>query len=424
MYRRLATQPKRSEFTLGGTDRVRSLFTKSLGLMKTFRFTIVSAILMFIFCSAIFPTKSITSQLSLFGVNSIYSSQNDTDGFFLFRETAPRLNKKSFKTIEKRLKFYFPYDSESNIENNIWQIWEYRADHKNFPKKCFALMENWRKVNQESNHNLITIEEAETQIFNYFSYDMPEVIEAYNLLPDIRLKFEFLKYLIVYTGGGIYADIDTLDVIPVKLWHQSTLKPLKMMVGINVDYNDASWDILYNKRLSFSTKVFQSKSHHPFFAKLIARIVYTTFISEEEIKNIAWKEAYQNVDSNGEPLIQFIGESIFTDTLFSYFNELREPFVHRIARTENDMLPELIHGPETNDIFSYKLFTLSSGPTQVDDVIVMPQLTFKGPSCSVHKGKNNKDNIEKEMMSLNNHEYYYVKPYNYLDLNLLKNEEN
>lgn len=423
MYRRLGMHPARAEFGQSASERVKEILNRLFVLVRTFRLAILSAVMMFLFCSVFFPSQVITSQLELLGVNSIYSSQNDTSVFFLFKETAPKLNKQSLSTIEKRLKFYFPYDGESKIENNIWQLWEHRADHKNFPKKCFPYMEQWRLSNPESNHNLITIKEAEAQIFNYFAADMPEIIQVYMSLPDIRLKFEFLKYLLIYTSGGVYADIDTFDVVPVKHWYESALKPSKLMVGVNIDYNDVTWDVLYNRRLSFSTKVFRSKAHHPFFAKLIARIVYTYFNSQNEIENINWEKAYQNVDSNGEPLIQFISESIFTDTMFSYLNELDDPIVHRVARTEKDLLPEQIHGPETNEMFSYKLFTLARGPTQVDDIVVMPQRTFRGSSNSVHRGLDNKDSIEKEIMSLQKEGYYYVKSYNFLDLDLLLNEK-
>lgn len=422
MYRRLGMHPARAEFGHNAPEKIKKLLHKMLGILITFRLAIISVIFMYFICFLLFPSHVITSQLELLGVNSIYSSQNDTKVFSFFKESAPKLNKQSLSTIEKRLNFYFPYDSDCKIENNIWQLWEHRADHKNFPKQCFPFMEQWRLSNTESNHNLITIKEAEAQIFNYFSVDMPEIVEAYQSLPDIRLKFEFLKYLLIYTSGGVYADIDTLNIIPVKHWYESSLKPSRLMVGVNIDYNDVSWDVLYNRRLSFSTKVFRAKAHHPFFAKLIARIVYSIFNSQNEIKSINWDKAFQNVDSNGEPLIQFISESIFTDTLFSYFNALKDPVVHRVARTEKDLLPEQIYGPETNEMFSYKLFTLAKGPTQVDDVVVMPQRTFRGPSNSVHKGVNNKDSIDKEILALQKESYFYVKSYNFLDLDLLVNE--
>lgn len=423
MYRRLGTHGH--DQNIGSSSNSNS-FKMSLNnfiqLFKQFKILIFSTLSVFLFCT-LFLNSPYNSQLDALGIlnpniGNLNNDNNSTSSNFFsyYKDSPPKLNLKNLNSIENRLKYYFPFDnSDSEIENNIWQFWKDRADDEKFPSKCFEHMERWRVANLEYNHNLITLDEAEQQLSGFFSYEMPEILEAYNSLPDIRLKYDFLKYLVIFTNGGIYADIDTLDAKPLKFWYKSTLKPSNLMVGIDVDYNDVNWDILYNRRLSFSTKIFKSKSHHPFFAKLIARIVYTCFNSKDEIKSINWNQAYQNVDSNNEPLIQFTSASIFTDTLFDYFNELNDPVVHRVARTEKDLIPEQIFGPETNQVFSYKLFTLSAGPTQVDDIVVMPQITFKGPITGIHKGSNNFESYESEYDDENEHDdYYYARPLHFL----------
>jgi mannosyltransferase OCH1-like enzyme len=393
-------------------------FRQVIYQIKTFKVVILTTILAFTFCSLFITPSSVYAQLDalnnhpLYYASSLRHGNNNT--YYLYKESPPKLNTKSLKSIENRLKFFFPFESETEIENNIWQLWKYRADSDFFPTKCFQHMERWRVVNSEYNHNLITFDEAEQQILHHFSYDIPEVIDAYMQLPDIRLKFDFLKYLIIFVSGGVYADIDTLDAKPLKYWHKSNLKQEQMIVGINVDYNDVNWDNLYNRRLTFSTKIFEAKSHHPFLAKLIARIVYMSFNSKDEINSIDWNKTYQNVDSNDEPLIQFTSESIFTDTLFEYFNELDNPIVHRVARTEKDLIPEMIFGPETNQIFSYKLFTLAKGPTQVDDIVVLPQISFKGPLSGFHKGDYVED-YEKEYDDNPDGGFYYARSLHFLN---------
>lgn len=430
MYRRLGTHAEPSIGSSGSALGVmKNTLRKVFLQIKTFRLAIITTLIVFTFCSIFINKPTLQFQLEaltnhpLYYTSSLKSENNSTDSFFsrLYKESPPRLNTKNFKTIENRLKYFFPFDEDQVVENNIWQLWKYRADNEKFPKKCFQHMERWRVGNSEYNHNLITFDEAEQQIFNHFHYDMPEVIEAYMKLPDIRLKFDFLKYLVIFTSGGIYADIDTLDAKPLRFWYQSTLKPNKIMVGINVDYNDINWDILYNRRLTFSTKIFKAKSHHPFLAKLIARITYTSLNYQEEIQNIDWDKAFQNVDSNDEPLIQFTGESIFTDTLFDYFNELNNPIVHRVARTDKDLIPEEIFGPETTQIFSYKLFTLAKGPTQVDDIVIMPQITFNGPKTGFHKGDNNAESYESEYQDNQEDGFYYARSLHFLNWDSLIN---
>lgn len=355
-------------------------------------------------------------------LQSIYPTRNLTEYLYSLRDQPPHENKRDMYTIESRLRYYFPYDSSEAIENNIWQLWKFRSDDTRFPSQCLPLVQRWRSVNDDCNHNLITFEEAEWQLEFYFGFDMPEVVEAYKALPDDRLKYEFIKYLVVYLNGGVYADVDTLNAKPIRFWYESYLKPNKLMVGINIDYNDANWDILYNRRITFSNKIFRAKAHHPFLAHLIARITYMALNGLDTASPINWDESFQNIDSNEEPLIQVTGESIFTDTLFDYFNKLNDPVVHRVARTDKDLVPERIFGPETNDMFSYKLFTLSKGPTQVDDVIVLPQLAFRGPLKGLRKGVLNTDSFESEYDDENKDpQSYYARPLHFFSWDAVAN---
>lgn len=402
----------------GYTSKLKDCYFKLIKQIKNFKILLITTISVFVFC--VFFLSNTTSfdphyaSLQLLGGGN-FGDSNSTSIFKAFRESPPKLNIKKFDSIEKRFKYYFPYDNNGEIENNIIQLWKHRADSTFFPSKCFQHMERWRTANSEFNHNLLTFDEAQQQLYDHFSHEMPEIIDAYLKLPDLRLKFEFLKYLIVFVNGGVYADIDTLDAKPVKFWYQSTLKPSKFLVGINIDYNDVNWDILYNRRLTFSSKIFQSKSHHPFLAKLLSKIVYIALNNDQQIESIDWKQAYENLDSNGEPLIQYTSESIFTDTLFEYFNQLNNPVVYRIARTDKDLVPKQIFGPETTDIFNYRLFTLSKGPTQVDDIVVMPQITFRGPLTNSHKGALNTQTYEAEYDDENaKNPLYYARSLQYL----------
>lgn len=374
-----------------------------------YSFFFISLTSFFVLFQLLYSTSSGDDQLRL--LEAIYPTRNLTELIYAYRDQPPRANPRDMYTIESRLRYYFPYDPSDNIENNIWQLWKFKSDDTKFPSQCLLHVQRWRTINDDCNHNLITFQEAEAQLEYHFGFDMPEVLNAYSALPDDRLKYEFLKYLVIFLNGGVYADVDTLNSKPVRFWHESNLKPSRLMVGINVDYNDANWDILYNRRITFSNKIFRAKSHHPFLAHLIARITYITLNQIEEIQNINWDDAFQNIDSNEEPLIQFTGESIFTDTLFDYFNKLNKPVVHRVARTDKDLVPEKIFGPETNDLFSYKLFTLSKGPTQVDDVVIMPQMAFRGSLKGLHKGALNTDSYESEYDNENkNKEMYYARP--------------
>ncbi|ODV83194.1 glycosyltransferase family 32 protein [[Candida] arabinofermentans NRRL YB-2248] len=371
-----------------------------------------------------------SSSITLQQVTSLYPNAfggNHTSGFII--TPPPSMNVRDMYTIESRLHHFFPYDSKADIENNIWQLWVYRSDDKRFPSKCFPHIERWRIVNDNYNHNLISTSEAEILVKDYFSSEVPEVAEALAKMPDNRLKFEFLKYLVIYISGGLYSDIDTICTKPLKYWHESQLIPTRLFLGISIDYNDENWKLLYNRRLLISNKLFRAKSHHPFLAKLIARITYMTLNQLSVIESIDWNRAFQNLDSNGEPLIQFTGESIFTDTLFEYLNSLEDPVIYRVARSDRDILPQKIVGPEVprSEKINYRLFTQTVGPTQVDDVVVMPEVTFRGsselemhddPSNMLNNDGTKKNGLEVEYDDENQRKgyarFYYARPLNLL----------
>ncbi|KAG7697671.1 hypothetical protein KL933_002721 [Ogataea haglerorum] len=386
-------------------------------LWRSYKYMILSTVAVFILLNLSLgdPSTSVRKRYSL----SDFYPQSFFGNATLIKTPPPRKNVHDMYTIEARLAHYFPYNSEGEIENNIWQMWQQRPDDKKFPVNCFPHIQRWRLVNDDYNHNLILTSEGESLVSDYLKDQVPEVLDALLKLPDARLKYEFLKYLIVYIGGGLFADIDTICAKPMKYWYESRIIPGKLMVGISTDYNDENWTLLYNRRLSFSNKLFRAKSHHPFLAKLIARITYMVHNDDRITHEIDWNTAFENLDSNGEPLTQCTGESVFTDTLFEYLNELESPFIYRVARTDKDLLPEKIVGPETQDKISYKLLSLAVGPTQVDDVIIMPEITFKGSKeFESHNSKSMKQDFTAEYDDENkregNEKLYYARPLNIL----------
>ncbi|CDK29003.1 unnamed protein product [Kuraishia capsulata CBS 1993] len=289
-------------------------------------------------------------------------------------------NPKSMAAIETRLEYYFPYEPADPVEPSIWQIWKSKLDDQAFPEVAKQHVERWRKVNDNYNHNLLSMDEAAQVVNDHFKGTASEVVEALAMLPNERLRFELLKYLVTFVNGGLYTDIDTKCVKPVKHWYETRMGKTNMMVGIANDFNDDSWDKLYTRRLQFSTGTFKAKAHHPFLRKLIARIVHICFTQKVTILETNWEEVFDHVDANGEPLLQFTGSVIFTDTLFEYLNGLDNVIFMRVAANDQDKPKMKVVGPEVPpDVrFSYRQFTGQKAPCQVDDTVIMPLSSFNG----------------------------------------------
>jgi alpha 1,6-mannosyltransferase len=301
--------------------------------------------------------------------------------------TSKPKNSLSFTTTLDRLLYHFPYSYNDDVEKNIFQMWKTSdmEDEKAFPQECVSLIERWKTANEDYEHVLMSISEAEDAVVDLMRPLVPEVIDALRLLPNERLKFEFLKYLLVYLHGGVYADIDTTDVKPIKHWYNLGTIPTKIWLGVDADSNTEDWMDHYSRRLTFNTNIFRAKAYHPFLAKVIARITFIIFTQKDTIQSIDWEKEFDDVGASGAPLIQFTGTALFTDTAFEYMNTLDKYVLFRSLKNSNFdqasvQLKKKVFGPtvDTDQNFSYRSFTMLTNPTQVYDMAILPKISFTG----------------------------------------------
>lgn len=302
---------------------------------------------------------------------------------------APAKNPLSYTATLDRLLYHFPYGHSYNddVERNVFQMWRTSdmTDEDTFPNECIALVERWKSANFDHEHILLSIAEAEDTVVDLMRPLVPEVIDALRLLPHDRLKFEFLKYLLVYLHGGVYADIDTTLVKPIKHWYNLNTVPTKIWLGVDADSNTADWSDHYLRRLTFNNNIFRAKAYHPFLARVIARITFMAFSQKETIQKINWEQEYADVDASGVPLVQFTGTALLTDTAFEYMNTLDKYVLFKSLKNSNFdqasvQLRKKVHGPEVDvdQKFSYRSFTMLTNPTQVYDMAILPKISFTG----------------------------------------------
>lgn len=295
----------------------------------------------------------------------------------------------SLSTTLDRLLYNFPFNQEEEVELNIYQLWKTVDSNPDtegsLPEECKPLVQRWKDANPDHEHTLLSIEDAEDAVADLLRPTVPEVVDALRMLPNPRLKFEFLKYILLYLHGGVYADVDTINVKPIKYWYKLSMLSTKVWLGIDSDLNDPSWSDHYVRRLSFNNNIMRSKAHHPLFARLIARITFIIFTQKSLIESIDWNAEYSNFDASGAPLVQFTGTSILTDTAFEYMNNLEDyafftSLKNKNYGKENAVLTKQTFGPEVDKSqrFSYKKFTLLSCPVQVCDIAILPKISFTG----------------------------------------------
>lgn len=308
----------------------------------------------------------------------------------------PSRNSFQMTSILDRMLYHFPYNPNDPVENNILQLWKTSnidsiskdgddTKEEEFPNACKELIDRWASANPDHEHILLSLKDAEDIVADLMRPLVPEVVDALRMLPHDRLKYEFLKFLLVFLHGGVYADIDTTDVKPIKHWYKLSTLPTKVWLGIDADLNSPDWADHYSRRLSFTPSIFRAKAYHPLIARIIARITFIIYSQNDLIKSIDWEKEFSDVDASGAPRIQFTGSSILTDSAFEYMNTLHQfVFFTSLKNSNLDQssiqLNREIFGPnvDADQKFSYKIFTMLANPVQVYDLAVLPKISFTG----------------------------------------------
>ncbi|ODV83078.1 glycosyltransferase family 32 protein [[Candida] arabinofermentans NRRL YB-2248] len=259
----------------------------------------------------------------------------------------------SDSSLRERLAYMFPYDQTKKFPAYIWQTWKYGLNDENFGSKYKTGEEQWALKNPGFVHELFN-DDTSNAIIHYLFMHFPEIIKAYELMPHIILKMDFFRYLMLFSKGGVYADVDTLPLQPIPNWIPENVDPFEigMIIGIQSDPDTPDWRNFYARRLQFSNWVIQSKPGHPILREIIASI------TEETIRKFENNELYL-IEKNGNfdlSIMEWTGAGIWTDVIFKYFNDY------------------VLSG-----IFSkvtWKDFTKLDVPKLVSDVLVLPLTCF------------------------------------------------
>ncbi|GMF05382.1 unnamed protein product [Ambrosiozyma monospora] len=216
--------------------------------------------------------------------------------------------------IEDRLLHYFPFEEYEEGQKNFLKL---NNDHEDIPQHFY---DQWKKFRDDDKLKLTLVEKNQHELAalvrEKLKPTVPEVLEAFEELP-IELQYEFGKYLLAYFHGGLYVNENSIVLRPFRDWYFSRLFETGLIVGISVDDNEEDWHLFYTRRMKFTNKCFYAKRHHPFLAKLIAKITYLVHQHKKDLQKMTYREMQKKTDESGESLLFSItGESIFTDTLF------------------------------------------------------------------------------------------------------------
>lgn len=219
--------------------------------------------------------------------------------------------------VWQQLRYQFPYNVRNKFPAYIWQTWKYDMDDEALEDDMRASMETWSSQNSDFVHEVLSDKNA-AQLVHHLYMNVPEVVEAYNAMPEPILKADFFRYLILLARGGVYTDSDTEALKPVPNWLPAGVDALTigLIVGIEADPDRPDWNQWFARRLQFCQWTIQAKAGHPVLRSIVTNITETTLQRKRE-KTLDLRD----VPDRGNVVMEWTGPGIWTDTIFNYLND-------------------------------------------------------------------------------------------------------
>jgi mannosyltransferase OCH1-like enzyme len=218
--------------------------------------------------------------------------------------------------IGSSLKHHVPDEA---FPKKIWQTWT--VSPLSFKERELKRVRSWMALNPGHRYEVLTDDNAEVYVEEHFGKDSgfyrPDILYAFEALSIQIIKADFLRYLVMYIEGGLYADIDVEALKPIEKFippnADYTEKDIDLVIGIEVDEPDFAFHpILGPKCRSFCQWTFMSKPRSPAILKLIDNVV--SWLKE---LSRAQKVPISNVTVNFDDIIKGTGPSAFTNAMLS-----------------------------------------------------------------------------------------------------------
>lgn len=347
-------------------------------------------LLVFYYAPSSFHVQSVSPPLSLTQSHELTPYKDPLNW-----DSDPNSNPSS-GSLAARLAKKYPYDRTRPIPKRIWQIWKTPLEETLETEVGKKYVRTWinQPVSKQQDaeyygdlyeYTLISDNDIDEFLAAEFS-EFPEIISTFYKLPLPILKFDFLRYLVLFSKGGVYTDIDTILLKPLSEWIDNDFaESVGFMVNIEADLDCATWKYHTARRVQFAQWTFKSRVGHPILRMLIEFIVQITDSNyKPHLQMIKLGRQYQNLNSL-YTVLDWTGPGAFTDVIFKYLNE-----IYPMSKISNDNLLvkpahesfEYFHREfNTVDLSSsrpvgWTNFTKISKPIMFDDVLILPINSF------------------------------------------------
>ena len=121
----------------------------------------------------------------------------------------------------------------------------------------------------------------------------PFIYDAYSALPQIVMKADMFRYLVILAYGGIYSDTDTHCLKSIDEWAEG--RDPSLIIGVEADLSSADlpdpskpWHVYWMRRLQLEQWTIAGEAGHPAIVSVVWRILQ---------KSKAWARTSREYDS-------------------------------------------------------------------------------------------------------------------------------
>jgi len=169
------------------------------------------------------------------------------------------------------------FHTHHHIPPKIWQISlpKKPADAKNARTNPETLQDapSWLALNPDYAFTLVDEPGGDHFVRTHFAHD-PRILAAFERMPNVGMKSDLLRYLLLAAEGGVYTDTDTVALKPIDAWIPAEFRDkAKVVVGIEFDRRDGGAWADINHWVQFCQWTIAAAPGHPMFMKMVERVI-------------------------------------------------------------------------------------------------------------------------------------------------------
>ena len=218
---------------------------------------------------------------------------------------------KRLETVPSR-----PRQSSAPLEEippQIWQIFFGYTPIKDF----LPLMQTWVTTNQDYAYTLVSNDGGNAFARKHYA-DRPDILKAFLDLKFPVLRSDLLRYMILEIEGGIYSDLDTGALKPVRDWIPQELRSkVHAIVGIEYDQLGGKPEFGMTEPLQFCQWTMAASREHPILKRVVKDVVHSLHALAS--RNNTTINGLEPVD---DEVVEVSGPVIWTKAVMNIMSEM------------------------------------------------------------------------------------------------------